>query len=730
MPVPWLGNRLGLADTPPPPFEPVTVQGNRVAAVGRQYTVAPSGLFSSISVLGEEILSAPIHFRLVSGGQEGTFSSTTPVRFGPCVPTQTSWEGFVEAPGLSIRAQTRFEYDGMARYELQVRPTGGKPATVDRLSLLIPFRPEHAEFLHALPISGNFHNEPAGCLPPGHGVVWDSLSLGKLPLGNFVPMVWLGGMLRGLCWFADNDQGWMPLDGEPAVTITREKDAAILGLHFISAPFRLEEPRRIVFGLLATPPKPLPADYRQWNRGRQDRVSPIGGRLTSCEAFAPWIVPPKLGVMDYWPRNYDWAFAERAAQTQRKANTGKYPIGAALVLYHDRRWTPAPRDSSYFSWEWASGADGVSYPPSKIDCLVWYMSEWIRRGIVDGIYIDDVFPVPDDNPVTGSAYLLPDGRIQPGSAIFAYREYLKRLYGLFAEHRKPPLITTHMTCTLAIPFHAFATVIFDGEDQGRFMGDDSVTFIDAWPLDRLLTLDNAERTGLVTAFMFKGLYASRGRPEADWPHLVYRMYRSAFAIWMLFDMNSERAGLNYPPIVEAYDGPEVKVCPFWRNEKLVMVESVLPKAASDDKLLPNKVFWRNAELRESIGREPLRATLYLKSDRALLVLVNFLRQPVRGRVRLDLAGLGVPAERLGQVGVEDVDTWTHPPGEDIRDLMKSQPKPEVPGEEGEAAEDDTRDFERSEEDGLRLRDGVLVLDVRPHDFRLIEFRWGRQAVDE
>ena len=34
----------------------------------------------------------------------------------------------------------------------------------------------------------------------------------------FASMIWLGGVLRGLVWFADNDRGWVPTNEQPAAT--------------------------------------------------------------------------------------------------------------------------------------------------------------------------------------------------------------------------------------------------------------------------------------------------------------------------------------------------------------------------------------------------------------------------------------------------------------------------------------------------------------------------------
>lgn len=731
--LPWLHNRIGLLDTVPEPFTPVSIHGDSVSTVGREYSVGGTGLFDSVVVGGEEILSAPMYFELGQAGQKVVLKPTGKARFGECTQVATSWEGEAGGP-VTIRSAVTLEYDGMAKYELTIQPAGREVA-LESLSLVIPLKQEFAQLIHALPTGGNFRwCELARFLPLRDGLLWDSKTwsqkscIEKKAVGNFVPMVWLGGLIKGLCWFGDNDRGWVPNNAQPAITVTRNKAAGTvtLALHFVSEPYKLVEPRRIVFGLIATPAKPLRKDHRLWNRGNTETVGHIGGRLTSCEAFAPWEIGVKQNCFDYWPKNYDWEFAKRASDQQRRSKHPKYAGGKALMLYHDRRWIPSSRESVYFNWEWDQG----SYPPSKVDCLVWYMDQWISRGIMDGIYIDDVCPVPDLNTETGTAYVLPDGKVQPGNALFAYREYLKRVYNIFHKNGKPPIITTHMTSTLEIPLHSFVSVIFDGEDAGRF-GDPNVTFMDAWPLERLLTIDNAERTGLVTVLMLKGAYATRGRDQAAWAHMIRRMYRSATAIWLLFDMNQELPA----PIQKAwapYKGLDVKVQPFWRNAELVSAEPLFKEPVKDE-MLPLKALWWNTETRQSMAQQPFRVTVFQKSDRALLVIANFLRTPVEGRIKIDLDKLGVPKEKQATAKVKDVDEWPKAGGVDLASL--DQPRPEemnpddmkTPLTKEEQAEPEADEIlnpnEAPDMGPSAMKDGEFTLRVEAQDFRLIELTW-------
>ena len=734
-PIPWLGNRIGIADTPPPPFTPVAVADGKATCIGRVYAAGPTGLLDAIRVNGREILASPMRWELTAGGRTLVPGPHGDVRFGACSKVEARWGGAAQAEGLRIESRVRLEYDGMARWRVVLRPTAG-PVAIDALTLRIPLAGTVGRYLHALPLGGDFRNyEVTRCLPATDGPLWDSLSgfkgkpILKPTAGNFVPMVWLGGRVRGLCWFADSDQGWVPSDRKPAITITRHNDVVTLSLHFIAEPFVLRSPRTVVFGLLATPSKPLPADHRLWNRGRNEQVGLIGGPLTSCDAFRPWRVCPKDGAFDYWPRGHDWERAERCVATERT-----FRPHAALMLYTDKVWGPiAPRDAS-FAWEWKSGPRNPwCWTPSLVDAWVWHMDQWIGRGVYNGLYIDDAFPAPNVNTATGSAYVLDDGRVQPGVSMFGFRDYLKRLRSVFHAHGRRSLVTIHMTSTIMVPALSFADLIWDGEDSGRFRST-KWDFLDAWPLERFHTLNNPERTGLVTRFMFKSDYASLASRSAK--H-VYQAWRAAYAGRLLHDfvLKPRWEKVNGKPVtclrvVDDYATADATFHPYWDNAAMATVEPVLDGPLPRDLLPRDGPRWTwSAEYLADLARNPLKASVWRRKGhalRALIVVVNFARVPVKGRLRLGLAALGVPEARRKLVRLRDADDWPRPDAA----LLGPRPKtPDAPalGELGDADPAALLDEPAADRSiPFDPQTGTATLTVPPHDFRLLEATWQEQ----
>ena len=55
-------------------------------------------------------------------------------------------------------------------------------------------------------------------------------------LKNFCPYVFLGGPVRGLCWFAENDKGWGWNPATPNLDVVRRDGQVILRVHLVNLP--------------------------------------------------------------------------------------------------------------------------------------------------------------------------------------------------------------------------------------------------------------------------------------------------------------------------------------------------------------------------------------------------------------------------------------------------------------------------------------------------------------
>jgi hypothetical protein len=156
--------------------------------------------------------------------------------------------------------------------------------------------------------------------------------------------------------------------------------------------------------------------------------------------------------------------------------------------------------------------------------------------------------------------------------------------------------------------------------------------------------------------------------------------------------------------------------------------------------------------RRSIGRQPLRATLYRREDRCLLVVANFLRRAVGCKATLDFDALGIPAAARDGMTVVDVDHARPPDGADlgVLHLADNVRKPGALPVIGDSLDGpdsvlaDTRDDadvdallgEDEEAKRARKREqffaiaaqgNEISLRVGAHNYRAVEWRWAEAA---
>ena len=201
-------------------------------------------------------------------------------------------------PAVIVETRNTLEMDGCMKIELTLlRPIrrSNDPMHLKLAPLLdIPLVDPLIMFFHVSSTSLRYN--PAGAIPRGEGRFWDTRDYPDGTFyGNFKPYIWLGAEERGLAFFADNDKGWeLNVDDKdnakstPAVELIRKDGVLTMRINLIQKPVTLTEPRTIVFGLMASPAKPMPKNWRTrpmaWMGSQywgSDRVSPPAIRVTA-----------------------------------------------------------------------------------------------------------------------------------------------------------------------------------------------------------------------------------------------------------------------------------------------------------------------------------------------------------------------------------------------------------------------------------------------------------------
>lgn len=318
----WQGNRLGITNKVLPPFTPIQVDGREVSVVLRRYRLTGLGLIDQVWAKGQNtdegyhrLLAAPI--RLIANGK--TLTGTG--KFVSRAPNKLVYNGKVATAAVTAELRNTIEEDGVMRIELTLAP-GSRRKTLNSLSLEVPMRNVMAPLWHLG--TRDLRRNPAGRVPEGTGLVWDSRMFrenrGHTFYGNFHPYLWLGQVARGLCWFADNDRNWVldfdpkhPSQSAPSMELVRDpaKSTLTLRINFVQKPIRLDQPRTIIFGLMATPAKPMPKGWRAIGRHGAPRIqfsmsllygvpSSYGGKYPLDRDFSPFdfIQANRLGDHD------------------------------------------------------------------------------------------------------------------------------------------------------------------------------------------------------------------------------------------------------------------------------------------------------------------------------------------------------------------------------------------------------------------------------------------------
>jgi hypothetical protein len=506
----WENNTLGITNAVYPPFTPLAITGREVHMVGRVYTMNGFGLWDHVVTLGRDILAAPMRLRFITSDGEGAWDRID----GAWVTTEPNEAVYrAEATSAAVVAKTRatLDVDGSMKVEMDLLP-GAHPAEIRFLWLEIPLRNAEVPLMHT--IGDGLRQNYSGGTPAGEGHVWDGSRCARSAAwrNDFVPYIWLGGEERGLSWFGENDRGWITKKGKsktPTHTLVRDGNTVHVKVYFINQPATLMEAHHLVFGLQASPTKPMPADWRKrlpYAPGGLP-VVPWGG--LQCASQGPFrddwrIVDKILERRAGKPFDKEW-FETYVRENKPPLAFGTWNwlssvdhfagiasragLSKPMAVYHEEmaaatsrpewavfqdEWTDDPYrytrrwlDPDVMARGYSAVADaaGVTFVASYRDFGSWFANEWLKRGL--SLYWDNTFPHLSSNVRTTAAYVAEDGYIQPALILWNQREYQKRVWQLLQQWRRvrpePLEWTLHMTNTQVLPIHTWGTINLDHE---------------------------------------------------------------------------------------------------------------------------------------------------------------------------------------------------------------------------------------------------------------------------
>ena len=162
------------------------------------------------------------------------------------------------------------------------------------------------------------------------------------------------------------------------------------------------------------------------------------------------------------------------------------------------------RDFSEFSVDWGEmpgviGNSDVTQSRGPLDFRLWHYRRWVREGGFRGLYIDENYLSFDRNPLTGGAYLRPDGRVQPGYTYTGLREYFKRMMVMFHQEGRPhPNLWQHISSGAA--YHAwYGDILMEGENVEPT--NEQADYLEVLPAGRMRAIGSPVCNGGTTIMM-------------------------------------------------------------------------------------------------------------------------------------------------------------------------------------------------------------------------------------
>jgi len=594
---PWLNNTIGKDDIVIPPFTPMEVTDRTIKTVLRDHVMADNGLWEQVTADGRPLLAGPMRIEVVRDGK--TESAKGNANVGARTPTAVAVSAEWQTTAVKGQTQMEMEYDGCAKVTLTFEPTDDQP--VDGLRVVIPLVDREMPLMHAVADGMRFNY--AGRVPDGEGRIWGSDKASRMDLlGTFLPYLWIGGESRGVCWFAGNDKDWIldPAEKTAALELRRTGDVLELVVNLVQTPAVLGRKRTVVFGLMATPTRPMPENPSWRQMGIVSRV-PREHNYTI------------LGMNTYWgvdlfglvPRGGDYEIVRQIAAVGRgeprnkeffddymarnpdirneinwSSNAG---AGAGIIPYTNLRGDNSRTSAEWFVYqdEWRNepfaarvsqpGRGGtvdfvVALPPSRVDFVMYYQKKLIENGFA-GFFWDNIRIYSNLNPIHGDAYVRAVGGVQPDTDIWRIREVTKRTAVMLHSMGKRNATVPHMTNAALIP--AFTWTGFNLDWEWKYGATD---FQDRFSRDYIRACSLGLQHGSIPVVL-AGIRQTTGREQTAW------VERTRIAVCVPHEIKVWQTDTLFGKLTEAmidlgYGTPACAVHNYWDENPVVRIEDM------------------------------------------------------------------------------------------------------------------------------------------------------------
>ncbi|MBN2642811.1 MAG: hypothetical protein JXR78_14250 [Victivallales bacterium] len=457
----WLGNTLGADDVVLPPWTPVEVialsdgKGYKVSVWGRDYMMR-GALPASIISRGNELLNSPVDFQL----DDKSVSWGAP-QIREQSPTRVVLSSKAQAAGYNIEAITRIEYDGMLWTQLNFTAPQGRK--LSSMGVTVPMVKKACVFAQYPTLRDLWFPKK------------ESLFVGF----DRSPYLFIGNDNVGIQWFAESDQWWHLKNPDRALEIAPTDRGGEIRVHMVDNPIMMPEEFSIAFGMMATPVRKRPKNWRGWGqqgRGAQENYNPIWIGYSRTSVAPGWLVPREV------VKGYTMTLDRKSDMDGRR---GALPFSSTLFLGPRHFQEPDLRhffpEIRQFWDEWLAvphvlrlgskpGWNEIQVNPSRsyIDFYCWMFERMFANTEARGLYVDGYAGVRKSaNIESGFGYIDRDGSVKPTWPIMSGRELYRRTSAIMLRHRgdQGAYIIHHAT-VMIMPVLSFVNAIYDGEFTG------------------------------------------------------------------------------------------------------------------------------------------------------------------------------------------------------------------------------------------------------------------------
>lgn len=536
----------------------------QVSCWGREYIFDASSVLTQVNVLGQNILEAPINFRIDNKADWNPKKIKLIENTGEKAVLRM--EAFQMVNGIRIDriVDATVYYDGVVFYKIEIFNIERKRS--NSLNLNIKLRSEISSIINRFANRSNLQKES-----------WKS-DFYQNDNTAYIPYWWIGNGDKGLFWFAESPHNWLDYKNENAIEFRK----LLGGIAEIAANFTKENPLlsstwSFEFGLQATPVKP----YN--NAFRKEQL--IGSGTSTINVVWPDAGKPYQHKYFGYPEPKNpAAFKKHIAQlsTKRKVllyNSLQYMAADAPEWIENPNWNAGTQDLSADVRAYKNaGFVQANITDATFQTFIISKSiKFIKDYNFDGYYLDySMLGNLNNNKLIKS---FDNGRQKlPYFPIMESRKLHEKFYKAIKALGEDKIIITHSSARVVPPIIAFSDAYVNGEQFRQDITRVADNYLHVTTLTAFQTEFSGKPYGVPGIFL--PAYSSENYKVIEpTRHLASLLMLHDIAPWPIYSVGvvwDERFKIlnDFPGFRESEFIPYYAEKPFWFSDNPALKVSV------------------------------------------------------------------------------------------------------------------------------------------------------------